>query len=64
VLKGNYIESNTLNNKEKPVNNLHNIQEQPSRLDECKFVSPKEIENDVKSLQSKESHGYDEIPKK
>jgi hypothetical protein len=28
------------------------------------FVSPKEIENDVKSLQSKECHGNDEIPKK
>jgi len=28
------------------------------------FVSPKEIENVVKSLQTKESHEYDEIPTK
>ena len=63
-LRENYNESNTLSNKQNPVNNLHNIQEQTSALDKFKFVSPKEIENAVKSLQTKESHGYDEIPTK
>jgi hypothetical protein len=33
-------------------------------LYEFKHVSPKEIDNDAKSLKAKESHGYDEIPTK
>jgi len=64
LLIENHNESNTLNNKQNPVNNLQNIQKQITPLDKLQFVSPKEIENVVKSLQTKESHGYDEIPTK
>jgi hypothetical protein len=36
----------------------------PLLLDKLKCVSPEEIENVAKSLKTKESHGYDEIPTK
>ena len=54
--------SNTVGSKQNSGTYLHNTLQQPLPLYEFKYVSPKEIENVVKSLKAKESHGYDGIP--
>jgi hypothetical protein len=56
--------SNTAGSNQNPVTYLQNVLQQPLLLYEFKHVCPKENENVTKSLRSKESHGYDEIPTK
>ena len=47
-----------------PLNYLYNAFNEPITAINLKIVTSKEIENVVKSLKPKGSHGYDEIPTK
>jgi len=47
-----------------PLNYLYNAFNKPIPAINLKMVTSKEIENAVKSLKPKGSHGYDEIPTK
>ena len=63
-ITANSKNSNSVGNHHNPLNYLHSTLTQPFPPNKLKFVSPKEIANVVRSLKTKESHGYDEIPTK
>ena len=63
-IMANSKNSNSVGNHHNPLNYLRSTLTQPFPPNKPKFVSPKEIENVVRSLRTKESHGYDEIPTK
>jgi len=55
---------NNIGNVQNPATYLHGILQQPLPSVNFKYVSTNEIEKVAKSLKTKESHGYEEIPTK
>ena len=60
----NFKNSNSGISENNPLNYLYNVFKQPIPSIKLKFVSPKEIEDDVTFVKTKDSHGYDGISTK